>query len=308
MKFNEYLTEISRFQLEQYGVIKAIEHTCKPFIREFRNTGIDRLIWRGTSKPIKKAIAEITPRKNRYPKDMPEELHDLLDNEFYNKFKWRPRSEGVFTTSKKVTAERYGSRITIFIPVGEYEYVYNTNISDLYSEVGVEWSADVESDWSYEWFHKYGSKSAEGGSWYYEGSDLETQDIDDAIDIAAEAEGVDSEEISYSDLEWVPEMEEEEYIERRRKEFLDDQEDRVSSIIRAYTNKNLKKGVNSGVEIMFKCKTYYIIERQNEKSVLNFLKTGQYPFDERQLEFAFEKDPKIRKNIKATLKFIHKQP
>jgi hypothetical protein len=310
MKFNEYLTEVSRFQLEQYGVIKAIEHTCKPFLKEFRNTGLDRLIWRGTSKRIKKAIAEITPRKNRLPKDMPEELHDMLDDEFYRKFKWRPRSEGVFTTSNKITAEGYGSRIVIFVPVGEYEYVYNVNISDLYTDIGEEWSGGdigyLESEWSEEWSYRYGNKGSEFGSWYYEGADLETQDLDDALEIVAMDIGEKPSDTS--DFEWVPEMEEDEFIKQRKEEFFDEQENRISSVIRGYTDLNLKKGVNAGVEIMFNCKTYYIIERLHEKSVLNFLKTGQYPFDERQIEFAFEKDPEIRKNIKSTLKFIHKQP
>ena len=79
MKFTEYITEVSKTTLIEYGVLKAISINCEPFIKEWKNVGAKQLLYRGTDKPLKKAIAEIIPRKERVPKDMPTSVHYAFD-------------------------------------------------------------------------------------------------------------------------------------------------------------------------------------------------------------------------------------
>ena len=307
MKFNDYITEVSKKQLEEFGVIKSIEQNCQPFIKEFRNTGLSDIIWRGTYRGINKSITEITPRKDRIPVDMPEELHYELDKLFKVKFGWPARSEGVFVISNKSTAMAYGTDIAIFIPVGKYKYLYNPDIKDLFSEVGEDADIDVDShidEWSEEWSYEYGP--GEQGTWYYMDADTGENEEGAARAAAAEAEGVDEDEIDFSEMKWVPDMAEADFIQEKKDGWEETYYTDLEALVDRYQDKNLKKAVTSQVEIMFKCKTYYIIDKRFKKVVLQYLKTGKEPYDLKQMQFAFEKDPKMRRALPGMISFKHK--
>jgi hypothetical protein len=61
-------------------------------------------------------------------------LHNELDKELNKKFGWKVRSEGVFTTSSKSHASVYGKPY-IFFPDNSFKYVFNPEITDLYTEL-----------------------------------------------------------------------------------------------------------------------------------------------------------------------------
>lgn len=76
--------------------------------------------------------------KDRKPKDMPKNLHDLFDYEFNKKFGWKARSEGVFVTSALNHAVFYG-KAYVFIPkTNTFRFIYSRSIKDLYSEASGE--------------------------------------------------------------------------------------------------------------------------------------------------------------------------
>ena len=48
---------------------------------------------------------------------------------FYRKFKWKPRSTGVFCTGDKEQAKGYGGLATVW-PIGNFKYIWNPEIRD----------------------------------------------------------------------------------------------------------------------------------------------------------------------------------
>ena len=62
------------------------------------------------------------------------EIQEYLDDLFYSKFKLKPRSQGVFCTGDIDGTREYG-RCFIIFPVGNYQYLWNPRIFDLYQEI-----------------------------------------------------------------------------------------------------------------------------------------------------------------------------
>jgi hypothetical protein len=72
MKFYNYLNEENIDE-----IISLIKRDCQPFLKDWRKTGNDFLY---TGKKIKKDFIKKKVRKDRKPKDMPEETHKIIDN------------------------------------------------------------------------------------------------------------------------------------------------------------------------------------------------------------------------------------
>lgn len=70
-------------------------------------------------------------RSDRKPRDMPKDLHNLLDKTFLEMFGWKARSEGVFVTSG---ATWEGEKDSLFFPIGKFKYIWSPRINDLYME------------------------------------------------------------------------------------------------------------------------------------------------------------------------------
>ena len=49
----------------------------------------------------------------------------------YEKFRWKPRAQGVFTIGSYSFASSYGTP-NLFFPIGNYRYVWNTEYDDLF--------------------------------------------------------------------------------------------------------------------------------------------------------------------------------
>lgn len=103
----------------------------QPFLNEFGDVYQDDLfIWRGTKDTIQ-SYKPKRVRKDRQPRLVSQELHEYLSNLSRELWGWDMRREGVFTGSSSIT-EMYGKPY-IFIPVGEYEYVWTDDASETYS-------------------------------------------------------------------------------------------------------------------------------------------------------------------------------
>ena len=305
MKFTEYITEASKYELQLYGIIQSLNKDCMEFIQELRKSGKNPL-WRGTNKSRTKSIVKVTPRQDRYPKDMPEFMHDMIDEQFKAKFGWKPRSTGVFVTGRKSDAGSYGATY-MFFPVGKYSYLYNPDVSDLYSEVDGEsmsgysdysdWINSYVDEWEDSWYYEYGEGSS-GGEYHYDGIETGETDHVDAQHAAAEAEGVDVEDLNQSLFEWAPEISLEDFIREKREERESELENFFDSTIKNYRNDNLGLAIKKNVEIMFQCKTFYLINNSFIDSVQKYVIDGEkLDFDPKQSKFGFEKVPMTRRNI-----------
>jgi len=132
MRLQQYINETTlsdraRGQLKEY-----IANNCKPFLKEF---GIrymhDYFIFRGLKTQNIKTFTKIKTRKDRLPRIIDKDLHKYLNELGKELFGWKIRSEGVFTGAH-FTAQAYGD-VSIFIPSGNYKYVYIKNTHKIYT-------------------------------------------------------------------------------------------------------------------------------------------------------------------------------
>ena len=133
MRFNTFILENDgppplpqEYSVDQ--VANYIRKNCWQWVREMGKN----FFYRGLKKDLK--FAEITPRTDRVPTDLPPAFSRAIDAWFHSKFGWYPRSTGVFCTPRKDTAEYYGYPF-IFLPVGQYKYIWSNDVHDLYSSL-----------------------------------------------------------------------------------------------------------------------------------------------------------------------------
>jgi hypothetical protein len=285
MSFKDYLTE----EVGNAELAKKLFKECRPYIEELRKNKLDHFFYRGTNKKTND-LMKIKPRTDRYPKDMPQGVHEYIDNYFYRKFKWRPRSEGVFTSYRRSEVLNYGFAY-IFFPIGKYQYIFSPDIEDLYGELDGNTIMDyigedepseyLYDNFEYEYRDKYGEES-EGGTWHYEGTDTLESNRTEAANVAAEAEGaaIEDEDV-YGDiwdkLEWVPDMTIDDFVEEEWQERVTQAEKELDYKLNTYVqSKNLKKAANdnfSDPEVMWLCKEYYIVDRKYEDFLIDNLLT-----------------------------------
>jgi len=115
---------------------KILEKDCSKFIQEMKDNWTN-VFWRGESiedSEEKNIIISRKVRKDRYPRDMDKQIQDMFD--FYSRkhFNKNLRGSGVFTTKVKGDCYEYGTPF-IFFPKGDYEYYWNPDVSDLFSDL-----------------------------------------------------------------------------------------------------------------------------------------------------------------------------
>lgn len=316
-RFDKYLTEavfrkLSDMNMKKFDEItKMIKKDCSQYyrflIKNFKNKKVHNFpfLWRGTYARGDADISKVIPRKNRQPKDMPGDLHEILDDYFYKKFGWRPRSEGVFCAAARSTAEGYGDRPFLIFPFDGYKYLWNKKVDDLYSKMeGSEYFGTPEDQYYFE--DEYYQEYEEGdgnGTYYYEG-----EDTGESSKEAAVAEVVDSlydeyrEDDQYDELdeynlrkvieydvegklEWVPDKTLEEFTEKKIEEWESNRDDYLKDLVSNYTNKNLEVAMTNHPkhEIMIDCKAYYIVHSSWQNYLAMYLSKGGI-----QLELPFE--------------------
>jgi hypothetical protein len=123
MRLKQYINE------ESDDFIEIIKRDCKPFIDEFTSNNI--ILFRGTKKKID-VIERMQRRNDRRPKDLPIELHDILDKIFKKKFGWKARSQCVFASSNHIGIKvNYGTPY-FFFPIGKYRYTFCKGVDDIF--------------------------------------------------------------------------------------------------------------------------------------------------------------------------------
>lgn len=134
MKFYRYINEGNRYP-EEYEDIKSIliKKNSKPFLKEFgKMYGSNKYIYRGYDAG-QKTMGYILKksRTNRKPRFLPQDVHKHLSKLSKKLWGWDMRTEGVFT-GDDTNASNFG-QLWRFIPIGNYKYIYTTEISDIYS-------------------------------------------------------------------------------------------------------------------------------------------------------------------------------
>jgi hypothetical protein len=112
-------------------VIDALKSKCGKYYRDAKKSG--KVFYRGTFKvDWREVITPITPRTDRKPKDTNRILHDMVDDLFEKKFGWRPRSQGIFTSSHRGMVAGYGNTFSVW-PIGDYKFVWSDETRDMFN-------------------------------------------------------------------------------------------------------------------------------------------------------------------------------
>ena len=109
---NEGIRDIAPEALEQF------KEECYPALKDIKKNGY-RFLYSG--RQASETIIRKQVRKDRKPMDTPEPIHKLLDKEFYDRFKIRPRSGSIFAILED-DVSFYGNPYYLF-PVGR-KYMY----------------------------------------------------------------------------------------------------------------------------------------------------------------------------------------
>lgn len=76
----------------------------------------------------------IAPRRDRRPKNSSVQFHNVADEWFKNRFGIPYRSQGVFLTSRLISASTYAAtsaHVMRIVPIGSYTYCWSPKVSDL---------------------------------------------------------------------------------------------------------------------------------------------------------------------------------
>ena len=130
-------------------LLNKVRSDCQLFLDEARGN-----LYRGIGHPDKlgpaPTIGEIMPhlyiRKDRRARDNKQEFNDFVDSITSEHIGFKMRSEALFTTTDKDTAEHYGD-VAIIFPIGDFKFAWSPLIKDLYFtffDAGTEdWTQDL---------------------------------------------------------------------------------------------------------------------------------------------------------------------
>ena len=266
MRLKLFLNRTGNFTEISSDIKDILLKDCKYFLKEVKKS--NGLLYRGKEDHIESIELFKNRIADRKPKDTQKHIHDEFNLLFKKKFGW-PVRNGIFVTSDKGLAEEYGHP-NIFFPKGDFDFVWSDSIKDLYSDeiensiIGIEFYNVYDG---YEWEEEFGEGG--NGNWTYKGKKISYNKYSDNIlDIL----GIDEEDYDEADLEWVPDVEEEEWYIKSEGEFSNRVKELYKSIVNRYTNKNLLKAMKSKNEISFNCKEYYLINVMYEESILKWIK------------------------------------
>jgi hypothetical protein len=132
MRLNKYLGEAEEGLESINKTIALIKKDCGPFLKELSKSQKGKYLLRGIKRSLKTGnlpIEKVIPRKDRMPSDVPQEVHNYVDDKLNDMFGWKPRSAGVFVSSSFLTASNFGMPM-IFFPIGKYRYVFMPGVED----------------------------------------------------------------------------------------------------------------------------------------------------------------------------------
>lgn len=147
IKLFEYFTEDELEESEDsiellfYSeILNIIENDCQKYINELIQYRIrlgrdlykeSDILYRGYKSTYKNDnIVELKSRDDRKPIGTNSNTHKAVGELSKEYFGWDMRSAGIFATSNIIDLQYYGTQY-IFLPIGDYKFLYNENIDDL---------------------------------------------------------------------------------------------------------------------------------------------------------------------------------
>lgn len=120
------------------NILPKIEKNCSKFLDEMKSNFPDKItsievLYRGKRdlRGIKDLdLIRLNRRKDRTPMSTYYPTHEALGELSEEYYGWNMRTEGVFTTASSGEAGLYGTPY-IFLPIGDYNYLYNEKVRDL---------------------------------------------------------------------------------------------------------------------------------------------------------------------------------
>ena len=137
MRLIRHLNEETIIEVRERETVDLIKKDCGPFLKELGKAQKGSFIYRGIRRGVKTGplpVEKRSPRKDRWPSDVPQEIHEYVDNELKAMFGWKPRSQGTFTSASFMTAAEFGIP-AIFFPIGKYRYIWAPGIGDFIGEL-----------------------------------------------------------------------------------------------------------------------------------------------------------------------------
>lgn len=134
MRFNHYLLEEA--SPEDLQMVEEIKQNCQKYIKFVKSLRPPRILDRESNSVTKaNKIVKYVPRKDRKPMDTHLLIHKVIDNILYEKFGWKPRSEGVFCDGRPIDRHNHLFSNLLF-PAGDFSYLWSPEIEDLYMDLG----------------------------------------------------------------------------------------------------------------------------------------------------------------------------
>lgn len=286
MRLKQYINESEELSFEE--AMEKIETHCIPYLKELKN--VNKALLSGRRK--KSSIFKGKVRKNRKPVDTPMELHNYIDDYFKSSLGVEPRSNSLFANFSAFTTSNYGDVYFIF-PVGRYKIVFNPDVLDLFNEIvdsDFNWKIAVYDEWppyimdefERDWEEKYGEGQA--GQFVY--NDFETgEKVKNVavgvvmnekfpnLEIGTE-EYDDKEWEVFSELEWEPEVNMDDFVDDKVKEAKRETKDLIDDILSGYIiTTDLSMVTIPEVEVMLMCDEYYAIDyNEYKKQVYDYLR------------------------------------
>jgi len=133
MKSTEFITEMYDFpeeEMQQYA--NLIKKDCQPYLQAIGGQVDQYEMYRGM-RHVHDAFSKRKVRLDqRYPKDSSHELHDYMNDHFYDTFGAEFRN-AVFCTGSLSQVKEYGPEFAVF-PIGNFEFLWSPKVEDMFKE------------------------------------------------------------------------------------------------------------------------------------------------------------------------------
>lgn len=297
MRFNNYLYEWNPDDLYMLeGHWKSVEEKCSQVLKALRSCSNKKLLFRGMGDIVRDIPFIKDVRKDRKPKDTHEGVSRIIDDMFYDKFGFRPRSQGLFCfgmSSKNPFLDDiidFGQSYVIF-PIGNFKFIWSPQIDDFYvymikhsiSKKSVALTGDKSVSME-SWKWKYG-KGAFEGTWKFQDITIEVTDKKGmsqrtAIErVMLEFTKEDITELPKDiynklydgikqDLEWIPVVPFPSFLEAERSSAREG----LLNMVESYKKTNFCEALKSGNEITIFCDKYYCFNA----NCLDFIRNKVY--------------------------------
>lgn len=159
-------------------IITLVKRDCKPWLDVVANLQHGkRMIFRGITVPVSQPIITRTVRTDRKPRDSEQWIHDALDEMFEDRFGFKYRSQGLFTSPSRGTAKGYTAKrgqmidegtVCMIFPKGNIDYCFSKTTKD------VSW--DIEASLMPDLIYTYIARKKENKE-DYDPADMARDDI-----------------------------------------------------------------------------------------------------------------------------------